>query len=472
MHQMAAPKFDVPLIVDLDHTLVKGDAISEAYIQLMLQKPARALRELFLLSKGQSASKANFADGMIPNVSALIFDETVLDMVRQAREKQRKVFLATAADKRFGEAIAKSTGLFDGVFCSDKKGDFNGQTKADRLVAAFGHHGFDYLGNARADLPVMHAARTPFILNSKTLAMRTKGILLAPSKSKLLPYISALRPHQYLKNALLGLAPLAAHAFSLDVLITVSIAITSFSLGASSIYLINDVFDLPYDRVHPEKRKRALAAGIMPIRHAAILSFFLSALSLSIAALLPISFAIALVSYFGLALTYSFYFKRKLMIDVVVLAALYGIRVIAGGFAVGVTLSHWLLGFCFFIFLCLALMKRATEIMLLKRKNFDNADGRNYRWVDLQNINALIGASGFVAVLIFALYLNSPQVIKLYSRPELLWGICILLVYWLGRTFLLVGRGEMRYDPVIFAATDRNSWLVAVLAAAVFFLAI
>jgi len=171
-------------------------------------------------------------------------------------------------------------------------------------------------------------------------------------------------------------------------------------------------------------------------------------------------------------MSYSLYLKRKLMIDVVALAALYGIRVLAGSVATGVVLSHWLAGFCFFIFLSLALMKRTTEIILLPASSEDKIKGRGYRRADFPTINALTAASGFVAVLVLALYINSPEVKVLYHRPDLLWGICIILVYWLGRAFFLTGRGEMRQDPVIFAATDWRSLLAGILVVAIFLVAL
>jgi 4-hydroxybenzoate polyprenyltransferase len=181
---------------------------------------------------------------------------------------------------------------------------------------------------------------------------------------------------------------------------------------------------------------------------------------------------IVLATYFGLSISYSFYLKRKLMIDVVALAALYGMRVLAGGVATGIVLSHWLVGFCFFIFLSLALMKRATELISLPDTAVDNIKGRGYRRTDLPIVNALTAAAGFVAVLVLALYISSPEVTMFYRQPDLLWGICIVLVYWLGRAFFLTGRGEMRQDPVVFAITDRISLLAGALVAAAFLVAL
>jgi 4-hydroxybenzoate polyprenyltransferase len=198
----------------------------------------------------------------------------------------------------------------------------------------------------------------------------------------------------------------------------------------------------------------------------------MAAMSVALALMLPALFLTVLAVYFALSMSYSLYLKRKLMIDVVALAGLYGIRVLAGGAATGIVLSHWLYGFCFFIFLSLALVKRTTEMMLLPEDSVARIKGRGYRRVDLQTITALTAASGFVGVLVLALYINSPEVLVLYRHPELLWGVCVILVYWLGRICFLTGRGEMNQDPVLFAATDRISLLAGALAVGLFLIAV
>src|SRR5262249_5334129 len=206
--------------------------------------------------------------------------------------------------------------------------------------------------------------------------------------------------------------------------------------------------------------------------HAAVLFGIVAGLSVAVALMLPRTFMPILVTYFALSISYSVYLKRKVMIDVVALASLYGIRVLAGGAASGIWLSHWLIGFFFFIFLSLALGKRTTEIITLLKGSTDQISGRGYRSIDLQTITALAASSGFVAVLVLALYINSSDVITLYHHPELLWGICFILVYWLGRFCILTGRGEMNQDPIIFAATDRASLLAGIFVVVIFLAAL
>ena len=465
---------NIPLIVDLDGTLIKVDSLQEAFIQLLTKNPLNALRALFALRRGRAAFKAVVADHVLPDPATTPIDEVVLNAIKQAKQEGRKVYLATAGDRRFAEAIANPIGEFDGVLASEGEVNLKGAAKANRLITSFGAGGFDYIGNEAADMPVWRVARKALVsgappsLVKRLSAELPNSAALRVAEFSSTPYLRALRPHQCLKNLLVAVPLIAAHDFSIAGFITVLISFASFSLGASSIYLINDMIDLPHDRAHPEKRLRSLAAGLIPVSHALLLALVVAALSIALALMLPSGFITALVAYFALSIAYSLYLKRKLMIDVVALAALYGIRVVAGGVATGIVLSHWLVGFCFFIFLSLALVKRTAEMVAQPLTSVGNIKGRGYRREDLPTITGLTAASGFVAVLILALYISSDDVQALYRRPELLWGISIILVYWLGRVCFLTGRGEMRHDPVLFAATDSVSLLTGVLVAAVF----
>jgi 4-hydroxybenzoate polyprenyltransferase/phosphoserine phosphatase len=474
MDEITKAACDIPLVVDLDRTLIKTNSLHEAFIQLVSQKPIQALLALLMLTHSRADFKVAIADLMLPNPDTIPVNEVVLERIKQARKEGRKVYLATAAPRRFAEAIADSIAEFDGVFASKDGINLKGEAKADRLVTAFGACGFDYIGNDAGDIPAWRVARTAFISGARPHLTRyirrelPDAIVLGTHDFAIGPYLRALRPHQWLKNILVALPLIAHHDFRVSSVIIVVAAMISFSLGASSIYLINDMLDLPHDRAHSDKRHRPLAAGTVPLSHAAVLFSIVAGLSVAVALMLPRAFMGVLVAYFALSMSYSVYLKRKVMIDVVTLALLYGIRVLAGGAASGIGLSHWLVGFCFFIFLSLALVKRTTEIMTLLKGSVDKISGRGYLRVDLQTITALAAASGFVAVLVLALYINSSDVITLYHHPELLWGICFILVYWLGRFCILTGRGEMDQDPIIFAATDRASLLAGILVLAIF----
>ncbi|MGX4770509.1 UbiA family prenyltransferase [Bradyrhizobium guangdongense] len=267
----------------------------------------------------------------------------------------------------------------------------------------------------------------------------------------------ALRPHQWVKNVLLFVPALSAHQFGANTFWTLLLALVSFSLAASAGYLVNDLIDLPHDRNHPEKSLRPLAAGQISAALALGMCVVLLVVSATIAVKLNVIFASSLAVYIVLSLSYSLYLKRKLMIDVVALAALYGIRVIAGGIVTNAMPSDWLVGFCFFVFLSLALVKRTTELMAQPQSHLGKVAGRGYRRADVSMIAAMMVASGFIAVLVLALYINSSDVRVLYHRPVFLWPVCAILTYWLGRLYVLTERGEMRQDPVLFASKDRIS---------------
>ncbi len=267
---------------------------------------------------------------------------------------------------------------------------------------------------------------------------------------------SALRPHQWLKNVLVALPTVALHRFDP---IPILFAFVSFCMAASAVYLCNDIADIDTDLAHPRKRSRAIASGRIPVSHALAVAVALTIAAGGIAVMMGLGFAVVLGVYLLLAGLYSIALKRVMMLDVVVLAMLYGLRVLAGAEASMITPSHWLVGFCFFLFLCLALCKRIAD-----------THSRPYQESDAQAMTSLMAASGIVSVLTLALYINDAP--ALYLHPELLWGICLLLTYWLGRICLITTRGKMHDDPVVFAVTDRASWVCGVLTAAIFWLAI
>jgi 4-hydroxybenzoate polyprenyltransferase len=254
-----------------------------------------------------------------------------------------------------------------------------------------------------------------------------------------------------------------AHHFDRGAMLACLIAFVSFSLCASSVYILNDLLDLRSDRDHPTKRLRPFASGQVDIAHGIVLFPVLLLVSLAIGLLLPWRFPLALAVYYLLTLGYSMYLKRQVILDVVVLAGLYGMRLIGGAAAVSVTLSPWILTFAIFIFLSLALVKRWIELVERTNRGMGEMIGRGYRLSDLPVLQTMAVSSGYVAVLIFGLYINSPTVSELYAKPEVLWAIPLILLYWVSRIMILTHRGEMRDDPVLFAATDRVSIVCAIL---------
>jgi 4-hydroxybenzoate polyprenyltransferase len=269
--------------------------------------------------------------------------------------------------------------------------------------------------------------------------------------------LRVIRPHQWLKNALIAVPAIAAHHFDATSLFFVGMAFLSFSLCASSVYILNDYLDREHDRLHPRKKLRPFASGALPERSVYLLvPLFLIASGLA-AFKIPQYFFYVLGGYFVLTLIYTLYAKRMMMVDVVILAVLYGLRVGAGGAALAIPLSEWLIAFCVFFFLSLALIKRAAELRQIITSQQSEISGRGYRAEDYQSVQALAGASGFVSVLVISLYFNSDAVRSLYNAPYFLWGTGLVMLFWLGRILILTARGEMHDDPVVFAITDRVS---------------
>jgi 4-hydroxybenzoate polyprenyltransferase len=256
----------------------------------------------------------------------------------------------------------------------------------------------------------------------------------------------------------------AAHSFSLQTAKILILAFFAFSLCASAAYVINDLCDRGHDRIHPRKKTRPIPSGSMGLLGAGLFAGGLFAASMMISVLaLPDPFVWVLLGYFGLTLCYSIYLKRLLMIDVVVLACLYGLRVIAGGVAVSVVISPWLIAFCIFFFLGLALVKRIAELKTIESEGLNALAGRSYCLDDLPAVQSLAAAAGLVSILVFVLYLNSGAASLYYQHPARLWSAGLVLVCWFGRATLIASRGEMQDDPVIFALTDTPSLIAAIL---------
>ncbi len=285
--------------------------------------------------------------------------------------------------------------------------------------------------------------------------------------------IRCLRPHQWCKNLLVALPLLAAHRLGdAQAWLAVALAFMSFSLAASAMYVLNDLRDVASDRLHPNKCHRPIASGEMSQSHAVALLAICLLVSVLIALLfLPRAFLACLAAYLVITTAYSMGLKRLLMLDVLTLASLYALRMLAGGAAVDVRLSPWLLAFSMFMFLSIAFVKRYAELRALDlagEGHRESAPGRAYEVGDLDLIRTLGPTSGYMAVLVFALYLNSDDALLLYPHVDWLWLICPVLLYWVTRLWFAAQRGRMHHDPVIFALTDPASYAAgaAVLAAA------
>jgi 4-hydroxybenzoate polyprenyltransferase len=261
---------------------------------------------------------------------------------------------------------------------------------------------------------------------------------------------------------------LAHEWFNPNVLLASCIAAASFSLAASGVYLCNDLLDLESDRQHPRKRKRPFASGELPLKFGVLLAPVLFAAAFLLAVLVHADFVIVLALYVVITTAYSLRLKALAIVDIILLAMLYTIRIVGGGVAAGLVVSQWLLGLSLFLFLSLACVKRFSELLVLQQRNEKKTWGRGY-WVgDLEQVASFGAASGYISVLVLALYVSSQEVTRLYSNPMIIWLACPLLLYWVSRVWLLARRGIVHDDPLVFALRDRVTYVVATLGLLIF----
>ncbi len=460
---------NLPLVVDLDGTLCRTDTLQEAALGLIAQKPAALLALPGWIAKGPKELKARIADQCVIPAENLPLNADVIALVEAARAEGRETALVSAADHRQVTAVAEATGLFDMVQGSTGETNLKGTEKARFLTGRYGEKGFDYVGDAKADLPVWQTARKAITVGASASLRQAADMVnaesqhIAPAVSRTSSMLAALRPHQWSKNLLLFLPLLAAH--KLWEFGPVLVGFVAFCLTASAVYIINDLLDLAADRAHPRKRSRPFAAGALTALEGTLMAAGLLATAALLGALTGSGvFMLIMGVYFVATLTYSLWIKRKLIADVLMLAGLYSIRIIAGGAVATVDLSPWMLGFSMFLFLALAAVKRQSELADLLATGRDGV-GRAYATEDLPVIRGVAITSGQAAVLVLALYISSDDVQRLYAAPSLLWLICPLLLYWVLRMVMKTHRGQMVDDPIVFAATDKIS--VGVIATAV-----
>ena len=462
-----ANQSDKPLVVDLDGSLIHTDLLIEAGISYLGKNPLGLFTLIGSWMRGKAALKAALARRATIEAETLPYNKSVIDLVRKAQRAGRKVYIASASNESYVRAVAEYIRA-DGWFASDENVNLTAAAKAQRLVQQFGEKGFDYVGDNRADLPVWSVCRNGYaVCPSRSLQNELRGIasveVIAETKRSAKTWLKLMRVHQWAKNALVFVPVLTSHQFGILSALTAAEAFVAFCLAASAVYILNDLVDLNADRKHPTKKSRPLASGRVSIGAALPLAFLLMTTAVVIAIAVNSLFALVLALYAALTTGYTFVLKRKMLVDVVVLAGLYTIRVIAGAAAISVPISEWLLAFSMFIFTSLALIKRYVEIASRSDLSLPDPTDRNYRISDLDIVTVLAAASGFNAITVFALYVSSDAVKSLYTHPQLLWLICPILMYWIARALMMAHRRMMDDDPVIFALRDRNSLLAAIL---------
>lgn len=467
---------NVPLCIDCDGTLIHTDLLLEGILKLIKQSPLSIFLLPFWLFKGKAFFKQRIAEQVTFDWALLPFCPEVLALAKVAKSSGRKVLLVSASPRIWVEGIGKHVGLFSDTM-STKTTNLAGNNKASALVSAFGRKGYDYAGNSTADLAVWSESRRGIVVSDKkSLVRKAKAAtqitqIISPPNASVLTYLKAIRIHQWMKNLLVLVPLFAAHqADSWAALIAVLAAFFAFSFCASAVYLLNDMLDLEADREHVRKRNRPFASGAIPLLEGAFLVPLLLCCAALLCYVLPPLFSAVLGFYFLLTLLYSFWLKRQVIVDVLLLAGLYTLRIIAGAAAVSIVPSFWLLAFSMFLFLSLAIVKRYSELNISLKNNKTKAAGRGYLIEDLPVLASLGAAAGMAGVMVLALYINDPETLRNYPSKLWLWLAPPLLLYWVSRLWLKTCRGEIDDDPVVFAVKDWQSLLSGVILALCFYL--
>ncbi|WP_310626572.1 UbiA family prenyltransferase [Limnohabitans sp.] len=470
-----------PLVVDLDGTLIRTDLLVESVSQFLIQHPFQCFKPLLWLLRGKAALKTELAQRVKLDASALPYNLEVLDWLRTEKQSGRHLVLATASHRDLAEQVAQHLHLFDEVLATEGDINLKSTAKAQALVARFGEDGYDYVGNDWPDLNVWAQAHTAHVVDAPAALLaraQTQGhvdhVFDSGMPASWLAMLKAMRLHQWMKNLLVFVPLMAAHQYA-DVSRDgfALMAFWVFSLTASSVYLLNDLVDVQDDRHHVRKRHRPFASGALSLVAGWVTWPVLLLVAVVLSALyMPVLFSVSLGVYFVLTVAYSLYLKQLAVVDVLTLAALYTLRIIAGAAAIDVAVSFWLLLFSMFIFLSLALIKRYSELKVAREAGKSGAlRGRGYAPEDLELVSSLGGSAGFIAVLVLALYIQDGQAAHLYATPQLIWLACPVMLFWISRAWLIAHRGRMHDDPIVFALKDKVSWGVGVFMGAVLALA-
>lgn len=463
----------LPLYVDLDGTLIRGDLFLEGILRLVKAQPILLFSVLAWLLRGRSYCKYRVSKALPDTPPSVTYNSDVVSYIQAEKAAGRAVYLATAAPETMAAKIAEETGLFDGVLTSTEAENLKGRVKADKIVAHNGNAHFAYIGDSAADKAIWDVADKALTVNvDASVASHYESLgklehAFTRKSNTLAAFLKAIRPHQWAKNILIFVPLAVSHSYGdIGLVLTSLLAFAAFSLCASGVYLLNDLLDLEADRLHPRKSKRPLAAGTLPLKLGLAGAFALPALAFAMSLLfLPAAFTGGLAAYYAITNAYSFYLKSKPTVDVLTLAILYTTRIVVGGLAIGVALTSWLLVFSFFLFLSLAYLKRYIEVA---DRGIDSGfvPGRGYAGVDTEGLFMFGVGAMYAASVVLALYVDSSVTTTLYQTPELLWVMVIVLLFWGNRIWVAARRGKVNEDPIVFAIRDRTSLVAGLIVAA------
>ena len=458
------------IFVDLDGTLIMTDLLFESALKFFKQNPLNIFLIIYWLVQGRSGLKDRLARRVEIDATCLPYQSVLLDYLAEKKAQGYCLILATASHMRYAEAVAAHLKIFDHVIATDADQNMKGLRKLEAMRAYAGGDPFSYAGDSRADIPIWKETTANIFVNAPAAAIdeaKSQGnadkIIVTRTRSAGRAFLKEMRLHQWAKNALIFVPLLTSHGYmNAQMLVAVLIAFICFSLCASGVYFLNDLLDLEADRQHQCKNARPLASGNLSIPAGILGALFLPLCSFTLAGLfLPLAFVYVLAIYYLITNAYSFFLKRISTADVMTLAVLYTMRVVAGSAATGIALSSWLMAFSIFVFVSLAYLKRYIEVSAFEEGG-TKVQGRGYSAADSETMFSLGTSNITASVLVLAFYINSDEVMQMYKTPEILWGLCLLMLYWGNRIWVGARRGKISDDPVVFAIKDKVSRMVGV----------
>lgn len=457
------------LIVDLDGTLTNTDCSVESLCSAIVKNPLIIFYSIIWYVKGKPYLKKRLFDASNFQVKNLPFNDSVIEIIKDAKVQNEKIYLFTGSTQKIADEVSDHLNLFDGSFGSNEKINLTSYNKLTKIRDIIGHESFSYVGNSKADLPVWEEAEKIYIVSNFGESLKNKLKNKAPkvvlkSGNSYLSFIKIMRPYQWLKNVLV-FVPFFIYEYSTVKEFWMSIiGFVSFSLAASSVYILNDFLDVSSDREHPTKKQRPFASGELSLIHSFWMIPVLLIPSLILASSVSLNSFIIISSYLLITFLYSLYLKKVLILDICILASLYTLRLIGGAIFIQseFSLSPWLINFSIFFFFFLACIKRESELIIGIDSKKENSR-RSYFEEDKKIISTLSVSSGLLSVLVLLLYAENSMNSSAFSSPILLWFLSPIFLYWISRFCIISSRGFIKEDPLFFAIKDRVSILFAIL---------
>lgn len=467
------------ICVDLDGTLINTDTLVELFIRGLKHCPHMLFLCPFWLLKGKINLKLKLSFYCAKYANRFPFNEKLVSFLREEKRRGKKIYLATACEESLARSIVKDLDLFEDVFGTSEKTNLKAENKAELLVSKFGEGNFAYAGNSASDLEVWKRASEIILVNApEALSKRARlqnpqsHFLEFPNKTdSFRAFLKTIRIHQWAKNILIFVPLFLSHQyFNAEKVIAALLAFFALSFCASATYIFNDILDIENDRAHKTKKNRPIASGSFPASKAFLVIFAFALLAAALSMSVSLNLFLFLLLYVAATLGYSFFFKRIVIVDVIVLSSLYLYRIYFGAFATGTVISFWLVSFSILMFFSLGSMKRYIELQSLEGIAEEKVKGRAYVKSDISTISTLGISAGMMSSVLYILYVNNAAS-EMYLRPDFLLIGSLLFLYFISKTWLMASRRLVHDDPVIYAIKTGENYVLIALFAAIFILA-